>query len=81
MHTDACNARALDMARENGAPDDATAEAWLAMWDADGGRGNYGACTCCATPRRRPRRPRAVGYVVLPHGGYPDTASDAWERA
>lgn len=23
-----------------------------------------------------PRRPRAIGYVVLPHGGYPDTASD-----
>ena len=46
MHTSTCTKRALEMARENGAPDDATSKEWVAIWDNDGGRDNYGACTC-----------------------------------
>lgn len=45
-HTYLCTEAALIGAEENGAADRAEAEAWLATWDADGGRANYGACTC-----------------------------------
>lgn len=48
-HTEACEARALEMAHENGAQDLETAYVWLGIWDSDGGRANYGACTCDRT--------------------------------
>lgn len=34
------------------------------------------AIAAAAAPHARRRASRAIAYVVLPHGGYPDTASD-----
>lgn len=45
-HTGACIEHALVMAGENGAADAAEAREWVSAWDADGGLGNYGACSC-----------------------------------